>query len=119
MARRLGRELSEFPFRKLNPPDFAVRLTGMAEPELHEPLRVWVETTNISRVVSLCGYVKVLMACPWIDFVLLETTGRDLGRLTASDLVRSVWNDSPLKSEGCAVPSTNPRSITLAVRATR
>lgn len=56
MAGRLERELSQFPFAKVKPPSFAVALAALSDQELQAPIRVWVETSEIAKVVKLCGY---------------------------------------------------------------
>jgi len=111
MASRIRRELADFPFGKLYPADFRTQIASIPERDLEKhPVRVWVETENIAKVIKLAGSARVLRVYPHLNYVLLQTYASELAGLVASDLVRSVWNDMPLKAEGpFAVPKTSVR----------
>jgi len=123
MASKLRRELAEFPFplAKLKPTSFRMKIAGLSDPELESrPVRVWVETLDIARVVKLAGAAKVLRVYPHLNFLLIETYAKELAALAASDLVQSVWDDSPLRAEGSfAVAETDQRAPSLATRLNR
>jgi hypothetical protein len=114
----LARQLGQFPFTKLKPFDFRVEIATLTTRELEtHPVRVWVEIDDISKAVEIAGFARVLRSYPHLGFVYLETYARELTSLVASDLVRSVWNDLPVKAGGCLVVSRPDRSgATLAPR---
>jgi hypothetical protein len=118
VAGELARELAELSFGKLNPLSFRTEIAGLSGQELEKrPVRVWVEIEDISKAVEIAGFARVLRSYPHLGFVYLETYARELTSLVASDLVRSVWNDLPVKAGGCLVVSRPDRSgATLAPR---
>jgi hypothetical protein len=94
------RELGEFPFSKLKPVDFRLKIAGLPDRELQmRKIKVWVETSDIVKVVKLVGFGRVIRAYPHLDYVYLETYANELASLVESELVRSVWNDVPVKAE--------------------
>jgi len=121
VANELARELAAFPFTKLNPPDFRVEIAGLAERELERrPVKVWVEVDDIGKVLKIAGFARVLRSYPHLNYVYLETYVRELASLVASDLVRSVWNDLPVRADGCVVVSeSHPSALSLGPRTHR
>jgi hypothetical protein len=116
-ASRIRRELAEFPYGKLEPLDFRLEIAGAEKRDLENRLiRVWVELADVRKVLKVAGFARVIEKFPHINFVYVETYASELGFLVASDLVRSVWNDLPVKADGCALAETDSRSRTLAVR---
>ena len=120
MAGELARELADFPFAKLKPQSFRVEIAGLSERELEKcPVKVWIETDDITKALKTAGFARIIRAYPHLGFVYLETYARELALLIASDLVRSVWNDLPVKAEGCVVAETHPGARALALRLDR
>jgi len=104
MAGELARELGLFPFTKLMPQSFRVEIAGLTERQLEKrPVKVWVEVDDIGKVVKIAGFARVLRSYPHLNFVYLETYASHLASLVRSDLVRSVWNDEPVRADGCIV----------------
>jgi len=66
-------------------------------------VRIWIETEDIAKVVKIAGSARILRTYPHLDLIYLEAYASQLASLVASDLVRSVWNDLPVKAEGCLV----------------
>jgi hypothetical protein len=111
----LERALAAFPFSKLKPPSFRVKIASLTEELLSKlPVRIWVETGNIPEVVQVAGTAHIIRTYPHLDLVYLETFGDALSALVKNDLVRSVWNDLPVKAEGCVVTETHPSVRALA-----
>jgi hypothetical protein len=118
MTGELARELAAFPFAKLKPLDFRVEIAGMSERELEKrPVKVWIETDDINSVLKIAGFARIIRSYPHLGFVYLETYARELASLVASDLVRSVWNDLPVRADGCVVTEAHPGARALATRA--
>jgi hypothetical protein len=116
MAGELARELSQFPFLKLRPANFRVEIAGLTERELRaRPVKIWVETEDIAKIVKIAGAARIIRAYPHINFVYLETHASQLASLVGSDLVRSVWNDEPVRAEGCVVTGTYSSTRALAL----
>jgi len=104
VASELARELGRFPFTKLKPRSFRVHIASLTEQELEKhPVRIWIETEDIAKVVKIAGSARILRTYPHLDLIYLEAYASQLASLVASDLVRSVWNDLPVKAEGCLV----------------
>ena len=118
MASELARELGRFPFTKLKPPSFRVEIAALTDRELEKlPLKVWIDTRDIAGVVRLAGTAHILAVYPHLDLVYLKTYGSGLAALVESDLVHCVWNDLPVKAEGClVVAEAHPSARTLAAR---
>jgi len=116
MAGELERQLSQFPFTKLKPQSFRVQIAGLTEQEREKlPVRIWIETQDIAKVVKIAGSARILRTYPHLDLIYLEAYASQLASLVASDLVRSVWNDLPVKAEGClVVTEAHPRARALA-----
>jgi hypothetical protein len=121
MAGELARELSQFPFTKLMPQSFRVEIAGLTERQLEKhPVKVWAEVDDIGKVVKIAGFARVLRSYPHLNFVYLETYASHLASLVGSDLVRSVWNDEPVKADGCIVVTrADPGAFSLASRVIR
>lgn len=121
MANELARQLGELSFRKLKPLSFRTEIASLSEQELEKhPVRVWVEIEDVSRVLKIAGFARVLRVYPHLSFVYVETYARELASLVASDLVRSVWNDLPVKADGClVVVQTDPGPLVMAARPDR
>lgn len=119
MGNELARELAAFPFAKLNPLDFRLEIAALSEGEMEKrPVKIWIETDEVTKVLKIAGFARIIRSYPHLGFVYLETYARELVSLVASDLVRSVWNDLPLKAEGClVVAEADPSARTLARRA--
>jgi hypothetical protein len=116
MAGELARELSRFPFTKLRPANFRVEIAGLTERELEtHPVKIWVETEDITRIVKIAGVARIIRTYPHLNFVYLETYASQLASLVRSDLVRSVWNDEPVRAEGCVVTGTYSSALALAL----
>jgi hypothetical protein len=115
MASELARGLSQFPFTKLHPQTFRTAIAGLSERELEKrPVKVWVETSDVARVVKTVGFARILRVYPHLNFVYLETYANELASLVASDVVASVWNDEAVKAEGCVVTAADPGAFSLA-----
>jgi len=115
MRNELARELAAFPFAKLKPLDFRVEIAGLSERELEKRLvKVWIETDDITSVLKIAGFARIIRSYPHLGFVYLETYARELASLVASDLVRSVWNDEPVGAPGCVVTRAHPGAFSLA-----
>lgn len=111
----LERALAAFPFTKLHPPSFRVQIAGLSERELEKhPVKVWVETGDITKVVKTVGFARILRVYPHLNFVYLETYANELASLVASDVVTSVWNDEAVRAEGCVVTAADPGAFSLA-----
>jgi len=121
VASELARELSQFPFTKLKPRSFRVQIASLTEQELEKhPVRIWIETEDIAKVVKIAGSARILRTYPHLDLIYLEAYASQLPSLVGSDLVRSVWNDLPVKAEGClVVTETHPGARALAPRSRR
>jgi hypothetical protein len=116
MAGELARQLGQFPFTKLKPRSFRLTIAGLSARELEtHPVKVWVEVDDIAKVVKIAGFARVLRAYPHLNFVYLETYASHLASLVRSDLVRSVWNDEPVRAEGCVVTETYSSARALAL----
>jgi hypothetical protein len=85
---RLG-ELAEFPFTKIQPRDFRVRIAS-ASPQL---LTRVIITTSDPTALAKFYPVKVLEAFPHLSCVLCEVEAGEIKRLAGSDLVDSIQND--------------------------
>jgi hypothetical protein len=116
MAGELARELGQFPFTKLRPADFRVEIAGLSEQELERhPVKIWVETDDIAKIVKIAGAARIIRTYPHLNFVYLETYASQLASLVRSELVHSVWNDEPVKADGCVVVAEPyPSARTLA-----
>jgi len=115
VAGELARELAAFPFTKLRPESFRVQIAGLTEPELEaRPVKIWVETEDIAKIVKIAGAARIIRTYPHLNFVYLETYASQLASLVRSDLVRSVWNDEPVKAEGCVVARADSSARALA-----
>jgi hypothetical protein len=116
MASKLARDLSQLPFTKLHPQTFRTAIAGLSALELEkQPVKVWVETSDITRVVKTVGFARILRVYPHLNFVYLETYANELASLVANDLVTSVWNDEAVKAEGCIVVTrADPGAFSLA-----
>jgi hypothetical protein len=120
MAGELARELSQLPFTKLHPQSFRVQIAGLNYRELEtHPVRIWVETEDISMVVKIAGSARILRTYPHLNLVYLEAYASQLASLVMSDLVRSVWNDEPVGAPGCVVTRADPGAFSLASRVVR
>jgi hypothetical protein len=116
MAGELARELGQFPFTKLRPANFRVEIASLTERELDaRPVKIWVETEDIAKIVKIAGAARIIRTYPHINFVYLETYASQLGSLVRSDLVRSVWNDEPVRADGCVVTGTYSSALPLAL----
>jgi hypothetical protein len=120
MPGELARELSEFPFAKLHPQSFRTAIAGLSERDLEKhPIRIWIETEDICKVVKIASSAHILRTYPHLNLVYLETYASELASLVQSQLVRSVWNDEPVKAEGCivdVVAQADPSARALASR---
>jgi hypothetical protein len=117
MADELTRELAQFPFTKLKPGSFRVQIASLTDQEREKhPVRIWIETGDITKVVKIAGSARILRTYPHLDLVYLEAYASQLASLVGSDLVRSVWNDLPVRAEGCVVTAADPSAFTLAHR---
>jgi hypothetical protein len=115
VAGELARELSQFPFTKLRPANFRVEIAGLTERELEtRPVKIWVETDDITKIVKIAGAARIIRTYPHLNFVYLETYASQLASLVRSELVRSVWNDEPVRAEGCVVARPYPGVRALA-----
>jgi hypothetical protein len=83
------RELAEFPFTKIQPPDFRVQIAS-ARPSLFT--RVFVETTNPSQLAML-PLVHVVRDLSHLGFVVCELPLRQVTDLARLESVGSVWKD--------------------------
>jgi len=120
MAGELARELAGFPFAKLKPDSFRVQIAGLSERDLEKrPVKVWVETGDITKVVKTVGFARILRVYPHLNFVYLETYAKELASLVASDVVTSVWNDEAVRAEGCVVTAADPGASSVASRVVR
>jgi hypothetical protein len=121
VAGELARELSQFPFTKLRPRNFRVEIAGLTERERETcPVKIWVETEDIAKIVKIAGAARIIRAYPHLNFVYLETYASQLASLVRSELVRSVWNDEPVKADGCIVVTrADPGAFSLASRVLR
>jgi hypothetical protein len=106
---------------KLKPQSFRVQIAGLRQRDLERhQVRVWVESTDIPRVLKTVGFARVLRVYPHLNFVYLETYASQLASLVASDLVSSVWNDEAVRAEGClVVTEPNRGAFSLARRVHR
>jgi hypothetical protein len=115
VAGKLAGELAAFPFTKLRPESFRVQIAGLTEPELEaHPVKIWVETEDIAKIVKIAGAARIIRTYPHLNFIYLETYANELASLVRSELVRSVWNDEPVKAEGCVVTGTDSSARALA-----
>ena len=115
MSSELARQLASFPFTKLKPLSFRVEIAGLSEQQLERrPVKVWIETADITKVVRTVGFARILRVYPHLNFVYLETYASQLASLVASDLVRSVWNDEAVRAEGCVVAESYPGGFSVA-----
>ena len=115
MAGELARELSQFPFTKLHPQSFRTAIAGLSERDLEKrPVRIWIETDNIGKVVKIASSARILRTYRHLNLVYLETYASQLASLVRSQLVRSVWNDEPVRSDGCVVTAEDPGAFSLA-----
>ena len=115
MAGELARELSQFPFTKLCPANFRVEIAGLSERELEtRPVKIWVKTDDIVKIVKIASAARIIRTYPHLNFVYLETYASQLASLVRSELVRSVWNDEPVRAEGCVVARPYPSARALA-----
>ena len=115
MAGELTRELAEFPFAKLKPQSFRVQIAGLRERDLEkQQVKVWIETSDIPKVVKAVGFARIIRVYPHLNFVYLETYASQLASLVASDVVSSVWNDEAVRAEGCVVTRPYPDTFSLA-----
>jgi hypothetical protein len=121
MPGELARELSEFPFAKLHPQSFRTAIAALSEGDLEKrPVRIWIETEDICKVVKIASSAHILRTYPHLNLVYLETYASELASLVQSQLVRSVWNDEPVKAEGCVVvTAADPGGTSLASRPCR
>ena len=121
MAGELARELSQIPFMKLHPRSFRTVIAGLSERDLEKrPIKIWVETDDIVKVVKIASSARVLRSYPHLNLVYLETYACQLVSLVRSQLVRSVWNDEPVKADGCIVVTrADPGAFSLASRVLR
>ena len=121
MAGELARELSQIPFMKLHPLSFRTVIAGLSELDLEKrPIKIWVETDDIVKVVKIASSARVLRSYPHLNLVYLETYACQLASLVRSQLVRSVWNDEPVKADGCIVVTrADPSALSLASRILR
>jgi len=121
MAGELARELSQIPFMKLHPQSFRTVIAGLSERDLEKrPIKIWVETDDIVKVVKIASSARVLRSYPHLNLVYLETYASQLASLVRSQLVRSVWNDEPVKADGCIVVTrADPGAFSLASRVLR
>ena len=117
MAGELARQLRQFPFTKLKPHSFRVEIAGLTEQELEKcPVRIWIETQDIGKVLSLVGVIHTRAVYPHLNLIYVETYADRLPLLVASDVVRSVWNDLPVKAGGCVVTRVYRRAPIVASR---
>ena len=115
MASELARELGRFPFTKLKPRSFRVRIASLTEQELEKhPVRIWIETEDIAKVVKIADSARILRTYPHLDLIYLEAYASQLASLVASELVRSVWNDLAVRADGCVVTEPYPGAFSLA-----
>jgi hypothetical protein len=90
MTNRHGlRDLAEFPFSKIQPEDFRVRIAS-ASPKL---LTRVIITTSDPTALAKFYQVKILQAFPHLSCVLCEVAAGEIRRLASSDLVDSIQND--------------------------
>ena len=83
------RDLAEFPFTKIQPPEFRVRVAS-APPQLL--LRVIITTSDLSALRTYYP-VKVLQVFPHLSCAVCEVPAAEIRHLAASDLVDSIQND--------------------------
>jgi len=115
MAGELARQLGQFPFDKLRPRSFRLEIASLSEQELETcPIKIWIETDDIGRAVKIASFARILRTYPHLNLVYLETYANQLAALVRSDLVRSVWNDEPVRAEGCVVTQTHPSALAMA-----
>lgn len=73
MTSELARELAEFPFSKLKPRSFHLKIASLTGDLLAKlPVRIWVETANIPEVVQVAGSAHVIRTYPHLDPSLIE-----------------------------------------------
>jgi hypothetical protein len=119
MANELTRELAQFPFTKLRPFDFRLRIAAMKPADLQkERVTVFVEIDDISRIVKLAKSVRILRSYLHLTppLVLIQTYASELGCLNDDAGVRAVCEDSVTRAEGCVVTATDLCTRTLATR---
>ena len=115
----LERALAAFPFNKLKPTSFAVEIANLvaavSRRELQErPVRIWVELDDVSKVLKIADFARLIRVYPHLGFAYLETFASELSAIVGSDLVRSVWNDEPVGAPGCVVTRAHPSAFSLA-----
>jgi len=121
MASELARELSQLPFTKLKPQSFRVHIASLRDDDLEKhQVKVWIETSDIPKVVKAVGFARILRVYPHLNFVYLETYASQLVSLVASDVVTSVWNDEVVRADGCIVVTrADPGASSVASRIVR
>jgi hypothetical protein len=115
----LTRELSQFPFTKLHPVDFRLRIATMKPADLRkEHVTVFVDIDDISRIVKIAKSVRILRSYSHLTppLVLIHTYASELGSLIDDAGVRVVSEDSLTRAEGCVVSATDPCARALAAR---
>ena len=79
-------------------------IAGLSDHELEKrPIKIWIETDDIAKIVKIAGAARIIRTYPHLNFVYLETYAGQLASLVRSELVRSVWNDEPVRADGCVV----------------
>jgi len=117
MVNELSRELAQFPFTKLHPPDFRLRIATMKPADLQkEHVTVFVEIDDISRIVKIAKSVRILRSYSHLipPLVLIHTYASELGSLIDDAGVCVVCEDSLTRAEGCVVTATDPGAFSLA-----
>jgi len=119
MANELTRELAQFPFTKLHPIDFRLRIAAMKPGDLQkERVTVFVEIDDISRIVKLAKSVRILRSYLHLTppLALIETYASELGSLNEDAGVGVVAEDSLTRADGGVVSTADPCARALATR---
>jgi hypothetical protein len=106
MRHNKWKELGEFPFTKIEPKDFRVRVAA-APPQMLA--RVIITTSDPSELTKFYP-VKILQAFPHLSCVVCEVPAGEIKRLANSDLVDSIRNDSMRVDVGYGFSLTNSNS---------
>ena len=119
MVDELARQLAQFPFSKLHPLDFRLRIATMKPVDLEkEHVTVFVEIDDISRILKIAKSLRILRCYSHLTppLVLIETYASELGSLIDDAGVSVVCEDSLTRADGCVVSTTDPCARTLAAR---
>ena len=83
------KELAEFPFTKIHPPDFRVQIASAPPTMLTRVLITTADPTSLAQHYP----VKVLQLFPHLNVAVCEVPAGELRRLAESDLVEAIQND--------------------------